>query len=157
VKGVTQPRGDRLQVQRGYPAGVITTCVLFLDDDHNRHHHFRARVAELGLAARHRMLYAYSAAEAIQALRDHEGAIVEAFLDHDLSEDDILVAPGAASTVPTGMAVVEHILTMQRPPGVVTVHSLNLDAAIEMCARLAKLPTVAVKRVPFVQMLAQIA
>lgn len=136
---------------------MVPTCVLFLDDDHNRHRHFRARVAELGWGERHRILYVFSAAEAIQALRDHEGDIAQAFLDHDLSEADILVAPGAPTKVPTGMAVVDHILTMQRPPVAVTVHSLNFDAATEMCARLAKLPTVAVRRVPFVQMLAQIA
>lgn len=131
-------------------------CLLFLDDDLDRHWRFRTRVYELGYVERYRMIYVFTADEAIQALREHEGEIALAFLDHDLSEDDICVAPGAPTKVPTGMAVVDHIVTMQRPPASVTVHSLNHDAAIEMCARLETLRTIAVKRVPFSLLLSQL-
>jgi len=54
------------------------------------------------------------------------------------------------------MTVVDHIVTMQRPPASVIVHSLNHDAAIEMCARLEVLRTIAVKRVPFSLLLSQL-
>ena len=80
------------------------------------------------------MLYAFSAAEAIAALDAHTSELVRAFLDHDLSIDDVLVEVGAPSKVPTGMAVVDHIVAMPRPPAAVVVHSLNEAAAIEMCA-----------------------
>ena len=122
---------------------------LFLDDDHQRHAHFRARVEVLGDLGHERILYVFSAAEAIEALREHEGEIAEAFLDHDLCAEDHWVAPGAPSKVPTGMAVVDHIVTMRRPPAVITVHSFNHDAALVMCSRLAALGAVAVKYVPF--------
>lgn len=130
---------------------------LFLDDDHVRHAHFRARVEALDRLGHDRILYVFTAAEAIDALRTHDGGIAEAFLDHDLCEDDHWVAPGAPSKVPTGMAVVEYILTMRRPPAVITVHSFNYDAAAVMCARLAALGTVSVKQVPFHQLLGQLA
>ncbi|HEY0193044.1 MAG TPA: cyclic-phosphate processing receiver domain-containing protein [Kofleriaceae bacterium] len=132
-------------------------CVLFLDDDHQRHGLFRAQIEQRGYARRFQMLYAFSAEQAIQALRDHEGDILQAFLDHDLSEDDIMVAVGAPSKVPTGMTVVDHILTMKRPPTAVVVHSYNQVAAIEMCARLASLGTIDVKRIPFASMLQQLS
>jgi hypothetical protein len=131
--------------------------VLFLDDDHTRHWQFRTRVEELGYGKRYRMLYVFSAAEAIEALNDHAGEIVQAFLDHDLSEDDILIEVGAPSKVPTGMTVVDHILTMARPPEAVIVHSYNQVAAVEMCARLTALGTVAVQRIPFAQLLVLLA
>jgi hypothetical protein len=131
-------------------------CVLFLDDDHDRHQRFHACIEARGYLDRFRMIYVFTAADAIQALRDHEGEIVQAYLDHDLSEDDLCVALGAPTRVPTGMAVVDHIVTMHKPPSSVVVHSLNHDAALEMCARLAALPEVDVRRVPFSQLLVQI-
>lgn len=131
--------------------------VLFLDDDQERHRRFQACVAARGYPERYRMVYVFTAADAIQALRDHEGEITQAFLDHDLSEDDLCVALGEPTRVPTGMTVVDHILTMQRPPDAVVVHSLNYDAAVEMCERLRSLQTVDVKRVPFSQLLSQIS
>jgi ActR/RegA family two-component response regulator len=132
------------------------TYVLFLDDDHNRHAHFRACVQARGYRSDHGMLHVFSAAEAIAALRRHEGEITEAFLDHDLCEDDHCIAPGAPSKVPTGMAVVDHIITMQRPPAVIIVHSFNYDAAAVMCARLAACKTIAVKQIPFTRLLDQL-
>lgn len=131
-------------------------CVLFLDDDHQRHGLFRAHVEHRGYPRRFHMLYAFTAAEAIQALREHEGDVLQAFLDHDLSEDDILVAVGAPTKVPTGMTVVDHILQMARPPTSVVVHSYNHAAAVEMCARLTALGTIDVRRIPFAQMLLQL-
>lgn len=131
--------------------------VLFLDDDHARHAHFRARIEALGYARRRTLLYAFTAAEAIEALQAHDGEVVEAFLDHDLCEDDHWVAPGAPSRVPTGMAVVEHIVTMRKPPAVVTVHSFNYEAAVAMCARLSTLRSVAVQHIPFTQLLGRLA
>src|ERR1700759_897001 len=98
-------------------------CVLFLDGDNERHRQFRNRTQALGYAGKFEMVYAHSAAQAIEALQAHEGELIQAFLDHDLSEEDIMVAVGAPSKVPTGMTVVDHILTMKRPPIAVTVHS----------------------------------
>jgi hypothetical protein len=131
--------------------------LLFLDDDLERHRRFHACIETRGYLERYRIIYAFSAADAIQALRDHEGDIVQAFLDHDLSEDDLLVALGEPTRVPTGMTVVDHILTMKKPPEAIVVHSLNYDAAVEMCARLSSISTIAVRRVPFSQLLSQIS
>lgn len=136
--------------------------VLFLDDDLDRHSHFRARMtariakAAAGHADERRVLYAFTAAEAIAALRAHEGEIAEAFLDHDLCVEDQCIEPGAPSKVPTGMVVVDHILAMQRPPRSVTVHSFNTRAAMVMCARLDKLAGVAVRRIPFSRLLSRL-
>lgn len=130
--------------------------VLFLDDDHARHAAFRARIEVLGYARKRKLLYVFSAAEAVAALRTHEGEIGEAFLDHDLCEDDQWVTPGRPSKLPTGMVVVDHIVTMHRPPPVITIHSFNAPAAAEMCARLSRLPSVAVRYVPFVQLLGRL-
>lgn len=132
-------------------------CLLFLDDDHSRHAQFRERADELGYGAKYKMIYVHTAAEAIEALQAHEGELIQAFLDHDLSEDDIMVAVGGSSKVPTGMAVVDHILTMKRPPVSVTVHSYNGPAAVEMCARLSELGTIDVRRVPFASLLLKMA
>ena len=131
--------------------------VLFLDDDRVRHARFRARIEVVGYARGHQLLYVFTAADAIDALRAHEGRIATAFLDHDLCEDDHWVLPGAPSKVPTGMAVVEHIVTMRKPPGVITVHSFNYQAALVMCARLSTLPLVAVQHIPFSQLLDRLA
>jgi hypothetical protein len=131
--------------------------VLFLDDDRVRHARFRARIEAVGFARRHQLLYAFTAADAIDALRAHEGAISTAFLDHDLCEDDHWVRPGAPSKVPTGMAVVDHIVTMRQPPPAITVHSFNHHAAVAMCSRLSALHGVAVQYVPFDALLGQIA
>ena len=133
--------------------------VLFLDDDLDRHSHFRARMTAVTIAGhgeQRRVLYAFTAAEAIAALRAHEGEIAEAFLDHDLCVEDQCIEPGAPSRVPTGMVVVDHIMAMQKPPRSVTVHSFNTRAAMVMCARLDKLRGVAVRRIPFHQLLSQL-
>jgi predicted O-methyltransferase YrrM len=130
--------------------------ILFLDDDHDRHRRFRACVEARELIAHDRVLYVHSAAEAIAALDRHAGEIDQAFLDHDLCEADILVEVGAPSQEPTGMAVVDHILTMARPPASLVVHSYNYAAAVEMCARLKTRPGIAARRIPFSQLLARL-
>jgi CheY-like chemotaxis protein len=127
--------------------------ILFLDDDQVRHSHFRTRIDGHGHSQRYQMIYVHSAAEAIDALKRHEGDIVHASLDHDLCEEDVLVAVGAPSKVPTGMAVVDHILTMRQPPAKVVVHSYNTDAAIEMCSRLRRHGSIDVQRIPFSEMI----
>jgi len=127
--------------------------ILFLDDDRDRHQRFRACVEAAELIPHDRVLYVHSAAEAIAALDRHAGEIGQAFLDHDLCEADILVEVGAPSREPTGMAVVDHILTMARPPASLVVHSYNHDAAVEMCVRLKTHPAIAVRRIPFSQLL----
>jgi len=132
-------------------------CVLFLDDDHERHHQFRERMTALGCAARYELVYVHTASDAIRALDARAGDIAYAFLDHDLSEADILVEVGAPTQVPTGMAVVEHILTMAQPPRAVVVHKYNFDAAHAMCARLQPHAAIAVKRIPFAHMITQLA
>jgi hypothetical protein len=68
-----------------------------------------------------------------------------------------MVAVGGPSQVPTGMTVVDHILTMKRPPVAVTVHSYNGPAAAEMCTRLSGLGTIDVRRVPFSSLLSKLA
>lgn len=111
----------------------------------------------LGCAAQYELVYVHTAAEAIHAIETRAGDVAHAFLDHDLSEDDILVAVGAPTQVPSGMTVVEHILGMTRPPACVVVHSYNQDAAVEMCARLGRLGSITVKRVPFAHMITQLS
>jgi predicted O-methyltransferase YrrM len=125
--------------------------ILFLDDDHDRHRRFRARMEARDLVAPDRVLYVHSAAEAIAAL--DAGDIDQAFLDHDLCEADILVPVGAPSEQPTGMAVVDHILTLPRPPASLVVHSYNYEAAVEMCLRLASHAAITVRRIPFSEVL----
>jgi len=167
VCGVTGPIPARLQAARRsvhafaherkklfYSSSM--DCVLFLDDDQRRHARFRLRMGALGHHLRHQLLYVFTAADAIAALRAYEGEITHAFLDHDLCVDDQLVVPGAPSKVPTGMAVVDHIVTMRQPPPKVTVHSFNYLAALEMCARLSRLPSVAIQHIPFTELLDQL-
>lgn len=130
--------------------------VLFLDDDRERHARFRLRMGALGYPRRYHLHYVFTAADAIAALQEHEGEIAHAFLDHDLCEDDHWVVPGAPSKVPTGMMVVDHIVTMRQPPSRVTVHSFNYHAALEMCSRLARLPSMTIQRIPFTELLDQL-
>lgn len=112
------------------------TTVLFLDDMQTRHDTFFSEAMRSfdGL----QIYRAYSAAEAISLLNERN--FDQVFLDHDLSEDDIMVAPGASSKVPTGQTVVDHIMTMQDPPRQVFVHSCNGPAAERMALTLREHP-----------------
>ncbi len=105
--------------------------VLFLDDMASRHKSFRQ--ATIGKGSVH---HVETAADAIYAISNI--VFDQAFLDHDLSEEDVMVQPGQPSKVPTGMAVVDHIVSLpqsQRPRQVI-VHSMNTVAAEEMGRRL---------------------
>lgn len=124
------------------------TRVLFLDDMVWRHKAFKQAV---GLRDDVEIWQAWSAAGAIKMLSEHW--FDQVFLDHDLSEDDIMVEMGAASTVPTGMDVVEFILTLSKPPGAIVVHSCNTPAAAEMVRRLSNLRDVSVRGISFPDLL----
>jgi hypothetical protein len=120
-----------------------TPNVLFLDDMETRHAEFMHRAAPMDV----RVWQARSAYEAISLLDSIE--FDQVFLDHDLSEEDIMVPPGEPTKVPTGMKVVDHIVRMERPPGHVVVHTLNPPAAEAMCLRLASRQGIRVDRIPF--------
>lgn len=105
--------------------------ILFLDDMNERHEAFQKTV---GVPVDH----VFTAAWAIKMLKEEK--YDQVFLDHDLSIDDILVAPGEPTKEPTGMDVVDHILTMEEPPAEVVVHSANPAAADRMGQKLREHP-----------------
>lgn len=110
--------------------------ILFLDDDERRH------VAFMGLAPRAwpgaQLVRVFSAADAIAMIEGSPRPFTIALLDHDLCREDILAAPGAPTVVPTGYAVVEHLVgvPVARRPREVIVHSCNTLAATAMEERL---------------------
>ena len=114
---------------------MTIASVLFLDDSHWRHSAF-TEITDLLRDVR--VSQAFNAATAIELLESQ--TFDQVFLDHDLDERDIMVPVGAASCAPTGMDVVDHILTMTQPPRRVIVHSCNAPAAHEMVARLQTHP-----------------
>lgn len=120
---------------------------LFLDDDEARHKAFADGFTRGGFADRFELVQCRTAAEAIAAL--DAGGVVDAFLDHDLCEEDVMSVPGEPTKVPTGMAVVDHILQMESPPAQVVVHTMNPPAADEMCRRLAASGKILVHRISF--------
>lgn len=105
--------------------------VLFVDDMDERH-----RAFEAPLAGKVDIVFAHTAAGAIDAL--NREAFDQVFLDHDMSEEDIMIEVGGRSVEPTGMAVVEHLLSMADPPKNIVVHSMNEPAAREMERRLVE-------------------
>lgn len=116
--------------------------ILFLDDMSARHDAFMKAFGD----GDWKIWPAWSAKEAIALLERMEFA--QAFLDHDLSIEDIMCKPGGPSKVPTGMAVVDHIVAMSKPVPVVIVHSMNEPAAQAMVTKLE--PVVKMTRwVPF--------
>jgi ActR/RegA family two-component response regulator len=104
--------------------------ILFLDDMEKRHQAFMKSFG----SGDWKIWQAWTAKEAIGLLNRMEFA--QAFLDHDLSEEDIMCEPGGPSSVPTGMAVVDHIVAMPKPVPIVIVHSMNEPAAHAMVAKL---------------------
>lgn len=123
--------------------------VLFLDDMGWRHSEFTRRSDRMPDI---KVWQAHSANGAIELLKSQ--AFDQVFLDHDLSEDDILIKVGEQSKVPTGMDVVDFILTMENPPREVIVHSCNGPASWEMVIRLERHPAkIRVKRLPFPELL----
>lgn len=136
--------------------------ILFLDDMEARH----AAVSKVLPDNAHVSVdYVWTAEQAIEALSKTDYTTV--FLDHDLSEDDILMLPGGKSKVPTGMDVVHHILTMKVPPHNVVIHSMNGPAAEAMYWKLQGHPirlnepsllgrSMTVTRVPFPSLIARL-
>lgn len=123
--------------------------LLFLDDMAWRHDEFSRITDHVDGTYVEK---AYSAAGAIHLLKTSRFDIV--FLDHDLSEDDSMVGVDQESYVPTGMTVVNHIMTMATPPAQVIVHSCNNPAATRMAETLEKHPAgIWVRRVPFPELL----
>lgn len=132
---------------------VEKTKVLFLDDMDTRHKTFM----ELFGSREDLDIYqVWDAHSAIQLLGDGAGSLRfdQVFLDHDLSEEDIMVDVGAMTKFPTGMAVVDHILKMQSPPRQVVVHTCNTPAAVEMTKRLMTVEGMHVRRSLFPEFIA---
>jgi len=118
--------------------------ILFLDDSAWRHAEFLRVTESRGLEI-HR---AHTAEEAIRLLNERE--FHQVFLDHDLDESDVMCRVGEPTVAATGMAVVDHILSMERPPLNVLIHSCNAPAATEMHLRLDRHPAgISVSRCPF--------
>lgn len=106
----------------------MTALILFLDDEDGRHEEF-ARLARGDV----RIERARTAAEAIDLLG--RVSFTQVFLDHDLADGE----PGAIEDArwgPTGMTVVDFIVSMEQPPQDVVVHSMNAAASLEMARRL---------------------
>jgi hypothetical protein len=123
--------------------------ILFLDDMGWKHSEFTRRTDRWKDV---RVRQTHTARGAIELLKSE--TFDQVFLDHDLSEDDIMVEVGGPSKVPTGMDVVEHILTMDRPPMDIIVHSCNGPARMEMVRRLEAHPAKPrVRGIPFPSLL----
>lgn len=126
------------------------TNILFLDDMEYRHSEFR-KIAELDESI---ALYRVYSAVAATNLLTEDFVFDQVFLDHDLSEEDIMLEVGEKGKVPTGMTVVDHILSMKNPPREVIVHSCNGPAAIEMFSRLnSHSIKISVKKIAFPMLL----
>lgn len=125
--------------------------ILFLDDMVHRHDEFK-RLAHMIPPHDHEIVQVWSAKQAIDRLTNEK--FDQVFLDHDLSEEDIMVKVGGPSRVATGMDVVDFIVKMEEPPMDVIVHSCNGPAAWEMCYRLAEHPAkIRVRRLAFPDLL----
>ena len=122
----------------------MQTKILFLDDMKSRHDEFRRVSSHSGLE----IINVWSAKEAIDALKANR--FDQVFLDHDLSENDIMMEVDSTSNVPTGMDVVHFILEMENPPPEVVVHSCNAPAALRMAHLLGEHKAgIKVKRLAF--------
>lgn len=129
----------------GNPDGRPTR-VLFLDDMAWRHSEFAKALFKRGVE-RVEVHRAWTAEEAVEFLHMYD--FDQVFLDHDLHENDVMVVVGERSEVPTGMAVVDHIVAMENPPKDIIVHSLNGPARFEMCRRLEERGGIRVRNLPF--------
>lgn len=125
--------------------------ILFLDDMKERHNTFDRYARGRG----HVIIHVETAEEAIRHLSG--GHYDQVFLDHDLSHEDIMVGVGEPSIVPTGMTVVDYILTMDEPPPDVIVHSCNGPARKEMVAKLETIsPPIQVRGIPFPELVGRL-
>ena len=123
--------------------------ILFLDDMGWRHSEFTRRTDKMPDA---KVWQAHTAKGAIALLESE--TFDQVFLDHDLSDDDIMVKPGGKTKVPTGMDVVDFIMKMESPPMDIVVHSCNGPAALTMAYRLAEHPAkIRVRRLAFPELL----
>ena len=125
------------------PGAVWIVKILFLDDMSARRSAF---FNKFGFNEGQQIFFAETAAHAIALLDNH--IFDQVFLDHDLCIDDIMCPPGGPSKEPTGMAVVDHIVSMANPPAWVVVHTMNPPAAAAMEAKLKKIVK-RVERIPF--------
>ena len=126
----------------------IMSLVLFMDDMKTRHFEFQRYLPKDVVCH-----WAFSAEEAKNLLDQND--YDQVFLDHDLCEDDIMIAVGAPSKVPTGMTVVDYIVSSTKRPKEVIVHTCNGPASDEMVKRL-KDAKVVVHQLPFPYLLQQI-
>ncbi len=108
--------------------------ILFLDDMAWRHTSFAKLLDHKGY--RDGVVWCWTADEAIDALKIR--AFDQIFLDHDLSEEDVMTEPGKGK-VDTGMKVVDYLCQVSQYTPVtshVILHSMNGPAASEMWLRL---------------------
>lgn len=125
--------------------------ILFLDDMEHRHKEF-LRLSNMIPPHDHEIVQVWSAKQAIDKLKSE--TFDQVFLDHDLSEDDIMVKVGEKTKVQTGMDVVDFILKMEKPPMDVIVHSCNGPAAWQMSLRLSEHPAkIRVRKLAFPELL----
>lgn len=123
--------------------------ILFLDDMGWRHSEFTRRSDRWPDI---KVWQAHTAKGAIALLESE--TFDQIFLDHDLSEDDIMIEVGKKGTVPTGMDVVDHIMTMENPPMDIIVHSCNGPARMAMVVKLESHPAKPrVRGIPFPSLL----
>lgn len=125
--------------------------VLFLDDSNDRHKTFADAVSGTGI------VHVHSAKEAIDAIK--KNVFDQIFLDHDLSEEDIMSVVGDDTTVPTGMAVVDFLcetFTDGRKMPTVIIHSCNEPAARIMESKLNAIKNAHIVRVAFPKLIAGI-
>lgn len=128
------------------------THVLFLDDMGWRHSEFTRITDRIDGV---QVWQAQTANGAITFLGANE--FDQVFLDHDLSEEDIMIKVGEDGRVPTGMTVVDYILTMENPPPHIIVHSCNGPARDEMVKRLQSHPKAGrVEGVPFPELMSRL-
>jgi len=112
--------------------------ILFLDDMEERHKSFEETIELYDDSPRYEIDHVYTAYDAVEKIRATR--YDQVFLDHDLSEDDIMIEPNAVSKEPTGMDVVDHIMTMEHPPSWIVIHSCNEPAAQLMQRKLNEHP-----------------
>lgn len=122
--------------------------ILFLDDMEERHREFGR------ISIGHWVAHVFSAEDAIDILGKVK--FDQVFLDHDLSREDIMIKVGEDGKVPTGMTVVDHIITMEDPPPDVIIHSCNGPARTEMHRRLEEKTQIRVRSIPFPELIHRI-
>lgn len=119
--------------------------ILFLDDNHDRHHAFRS------LSIGHVVDHAYTARQAIDFLRENRYDLVS--LDHDL---DWQATAGLTPLEETGYVVADFIAAMESAPTVVNVHSLNPVGAARMMDTLQSARKFSVVRIPHRELMGRV-